>query len=162
MRKTIIQWAAVAAISAGMALAQGPGYSRRGPGNPPRQGAPGEGTAPEGFRQRHFDFLATYLGLTESQKQQAQSIFDARDQASQALRDPLRQAQRALNEAAKANRSDSEIDQLAAALGALQGQMAAIQAKSSAKFNALLTPEQQEKLGKMPGPPLPMGGFPRR
>ena len=125
-------------MAMGLALAQGPG----GPGGPPRG-------------QRSLDFLATYLNLTDSQKDQTKAIFDAEQQAMQALRDPIRQAHDALDQASKDNKSDTEIDKLAAAVGNLAGQAAAIHAKSQAKFLALLTSDQKEKLSKLPGP----GGF---
>jgi len=110
-----------------------------------------------------LDFLATFLGLTDSQKDQAKAIFDASMQASQPLRDQLRQAHQALRSASQSGKSDAEIDQLAATVGTLTGQTAAIEAKAQAKFYALLTPDQKDKLGKLPerGPGGPGFGPPR-
>jgi len=148
-------------VSAGLLVAQGPGGPRgRGPGQPP-QGAPGD-RSPEQFQQRRLDFLTTVLGLTDSQKDQAKAIFDAAAQASQPLRDQLRQAHQALASASQAGKSDAEIDQLAATVGTLTGQTAAIQAKAQAKFYGILTPDQKDKLSKLPqrGPGGPGGpGF---
>ena len=155
MSNRLTRFMAVMATAAGLVLAQGP----PSPGAGPRPGGPRgrglEGTGPQEFQQRRLDFLATYLGLTDSQKDQAKSLFDAADQASRALRDPVRQAHQALDAAAKASKTDAEIDQLAAALGTLEGQLVAIRTKSSAKFYALLTPDQKEKFDKIPG----AGGF---
>ena len=138
---------AVATVTAGLALAQGPGFPRGGD-------APG---SPQDAQQRRLNFLATFLGLTDSQKEQAKSTFDAADQASQPVRDQLTQAHQALRDAVKTNKTDTQIDQLAAALGVLEGQMAAIQTKAHAKFYALLTPEQRDKLDQVPGPGGPGG-----
>ncbi|MBI3696942.1 MAG: Spy/CpxP family protein refolding chaperone [Acidobacteria bacterium] len=128
-------------MATGLALAQGPG----GPG----------GMNPQPRGQRSLDFLATYLNLTDSQKSQVQAIFDAEQQAAQALRTSIQQAQEALRQASQDNKSDAEIDKLAAALGTLLGQGAGIHAKAQAKFVALLTADQKDKLSKLPGP----GGF---
>ena len=143
------QWktvSALAVISAGLVLAQGPPARR-----PP---AKAEG----GPQARQVEFLATYLGLSDSQKDQAKTVFNNAAQAARALRDPLRQAREALRKASEGNRSDGEIDQLAATVGNLTGQIEAIDAKAQARFHALLTPEQTDKLNKMPGLGLRVGG----
>ena len=92
-----------------------------------------------------LDFLAGYLTLTDAQKAQAKTIFDAADTAATTARGTLTAAHDALEAAVKANRADAELDRLAAAVGAVQGQLAAIQAKAEAKFYALLTAEQKTK-----------------
>jgi len=103
-----------------------------------------------------LDFLAGYLSLTEAQKTQAKAIFDAAATASETARGQAQTANEALRTAVKANATDAEFDRLGAALGAVEGQMAAIQAKASAKFYALLTAEQKAKYDEMssrgPGP----------
>lgn len=119
--------AAAAAILAALPiLAQGP---RRG-------GGPGGG---------RLGFLAGYLSLTDSQKQQAQAIFDAAGAASETARGQLTSARDALRSAVKANQGDTALDRLAAAVGVIEGQLAAIQAKAEASFYALLTAEQKTK-----------------
>jgi Spy/CpxP family protein refolding chaperone len=105
---------------------------------------------------RGLDFLAGYLTLTESQKTQAQTIFDAANTASETARGQLTSAREALQVAVKANRADTELDRLAAAVGTVEGQLAGIQAKASAKFYNLLTPEQKTKYDQLrtrSGPP---------
>jgi protein CpxP len=152
------RWVIAGTMAAGMALAQGPG----GPGGfRGRTGGPGgPGGDPAQFAQRRLDRLATLLDLTDTQKTQAQAIFDAASQARQALSDQLRAARTALQDAANTGKSDAEIDRLAAALGTLEGQLAAIDTKAQAKFQALLTPDQKNKLqtlGPMgPGGPRPL------
>ena len=68
-----------------------------------QRGRPG---GPGGGESRGLDYLAGYLGLTESQKTQAQTIFDAAATASETARGQLSGARDALRAAAKANQSD--------------------------------------------------------
>ena len=102
---------------------------------------------PRGARggSNSLDYLTGYLTLTDSQKTQAKAIFDAANAASETARGQLTGAHDALQAAVKANKSDAELDRLAAAVGVVEGQMAGIRAKSSAKFYALLTAEQKAK-----------------
>ena len=120
---------AMALVVAFSALAQGP----RGP----RGGG------------RGLDFLVGYLALSDSQRQQAQTIFDAARQSSETARGQLASAREALQTAIKANRSEAELDRLAAAVGTVEGQLIAIDAKASAKFYALLTAEQKAKYNEL-------------
>jgi Spy/CpxP family protein refolding chaperone len=96
-------------------------------------------------RGNRLDFLAGYLTLTDAQKTQAQSIFDAASTASETARGAAQSAHDALEAAIKTNPADAELDRLAAAVGVVHGQLAAIQAKAEAKFYALLTAEQKTK-----------------
>jgi Spy/CpxP family protein refolding chaperone len=117
--------AALALVLALPVLAQ----TRRGPGG----------------GSRNLNFLAGYLDLTDAQKTQAQAIFDAASAAAETARGQLTGARDALRAAAKANQSEAELDRLGAAVGAIEGQLAAIDAKAFAKFYALLTAEQKQK-----------------
>ena len=92
-----------------------------------------------------LDYLAGYLSLTDAQKAQAKTIFDAAAAATETARGQSDVARTALNTAVKANASDAELDRLSAAVGVIQGQITAIQAKAQAKFYALLTAEQKAK-----------------
>ncbi len=96
-----------------------------------------------------IDFLTGYLSLTDTQKQQAQTIFTAAETAAETARGQLTSARNALTAAVKANQSDTELDRLAAAVGTIEGQLAAISAKTSAKFYALLTAEQKAKYDEL-------------
>ncbi len=96
-------------------------------------------------RGNSLDYLSGYLSLTDAQKTQAKTIFDAAHTASTSARGALTAAHDALTAAVKANKADSELDRLAAAAGVVEGQIAAIHAKANAKFYALLTPEQKSK-----------------
>lgn len=106
------------------------------------------GQGPRGPRDGgggQLNFLTGYLSLTDAQKQQAQTIFDAARTASETARGQLTTAREALTQAIRTNQSDAQLDQLAAAVGTIQGRIEAIQAKASAKFYALLTAEQKTK-----------------
>ena len=77
-------------------------------------------------------------------------------------------AHTALRDAVDSNAPEPQIDRAAAQLGTLQGQMAAIHAKTQAKFLATLTADQKKKLetlgesrgpgGMSPGGPGGFGG----
>ena len=119
-----------AALAAGALLAQAP---------------PARGQRGEHVKQ----FLADQLGLTDAQKAQAKEIFSAAREQAKPLVDQLRQGHEAMTAAIKANKPDSDLDQLAQQQGALMGQLSAIHAKAFAKFYATLTPEQQAKADKL-------------
>ncbi len=128
--KRVVGLIGAAALAAGVLLAQAP--------------------AAHGERGEHFkQFLAGQLGLPDAQKAQAKEIFSAARDQAKPLTDQLRQGHEAMTAAVKANRPDSELDQLAQKQGALMGQLSAIHAKAFAKFYAMLTPEQQAKADKL-------------
>lgn len=87
------------------------------------------------------------LNLTDTQKEQAKTIFSSSRESNRAIEQQLRDARQALNEAAKSGATDAQIDQLATKIGPLSAQVAAAQAKTFAKFYAILTPEQRNQLG---------------
>jgi protein CpxP len=129
-----------AALAAGMMFAQAPPQS--GDAQPQakhRQWKRGQG----------FSRLSTKLNLTDAQKEQAKSIFDAARESSKSIAQELRQRRQALQEAAKAGKTDAEIDQLANEVGSLTGQMTAVRTKAFAKFYTLLTPEQRTQEQQM-------------
>ena len=110
-------------------------------GQGPRHGADGGA--------RRLEFLAGSLELSDAQKQQADAIFSAAEEGRRNTFSQMAAAHEALEAAVKANASDAELERLAASLGNVHAQAAAIQAKSSAKFYALLTPEQKQKYDEL-------------
>jgi len=111
-----------------------------------------------GGEGRRLEFLSGYLTLSETQKTQAEAIFDAASTAGQTLRGQAQSAREVLQTAVKAGGADTQIDQLAAALGTVEGQMAAVHAKAESKFYALLSTEQKAKYDSMRrGPGGPRG-----
>lgn len=113
------------------------------------QGGPGTGSGGATGGSRRLDFLAGYLSLTDAQKTQAKTIFDAADAALETSRGQMTAAQTALRTAIKANAADAELDRLSAAIGAVHAQMTAINAKAQTKFYALLTAEQKAKFDQL-------------
>jgi Spy/CpxP family protein refolding chaperone len=95
---------------------------------------------------RGIGFLAGYLNLTDTQKTQAEAIFEAARTAAEPIRGRMKSSRESLTDAVKSAKSDTEIDALAASVGTLSGQLTAIQSKAMVKFRAILTPEQIEKL----------------
>jgi Spy/CpxP family protein refolding chaperone len=99
--------------------------------------------------ERMLEHLGILLDLTEAQKQAAKTLFtDARTQAEPVVAQ-LKQGHETMEAAVKGNRSDTEINDVAAKQGVLAGQLVAIHAKSMAKFYALLTPEQKAKADRV-------------
>jgi protein CpxP len=98
-----------------------------------------------------FESMAARLNLTETQQQQAKTIFENARASSKPLVDQLRQVRQELREAAKANRPAAEIEALAARQGDLRGQLTAIHTQAFASFFATLTPEQKEKAEQLRG-----------
>lgn len=145
----ITKYLTAAIFSAALVFAQG-----RGPGGP---GGPG-GTPPDPqtMIQNKVAHLATLLSLSDDQKARATSIFTDAFTSSQTIQTNLRTARESLAAAAKANNTAS-IDQLAASIGSLTGQLVAIDTKAEAAFYNLLTTDQRTKYDSLPhrGP----GGF---
>ena len=121
---------------------------------------------PRGDRHRHETFaerrvhdLTRRFDLTEAQRTQALTLFTEADKEAEPLEERLEQAHRALRDATRRNATSSEIDQLAAAVGTLTGQLAAINAKADTAFHNTLTPKQREGFQRGPrgrkGPPPP-------
>jgi len=130
----------MAAVVAGMAFAQAPA-----PSNPPLPPAQHR----QWNRGQQFERMSTRLNLTDDQKQQARSIWQAARESSRPVAQQLRQSRQALRDAAKSGKPDAEIDQLSANVGNLAGQIAAVRAKAFGKFYALLTPDQRTMADQM-------------
>ncbi len=89
--------------------------------------------------------LVRQLNLTPDQKTQAKAIFEAGRTDAKPVAFQLKQAREALANAVKSGAPDAQIDQLSTAVGPLASQLAAIRAKTLAKFYAILTPDQKDK-----------------
>jgi Spy/CpxP family protein refolding chaperone len=135
-------------------------FAQGGPGPRGERGTP---PTPEQMVERRVAMLTTLLSLDASQQAQAKTIFTDEVTASQALRDRMRDANEALQAATKSSASDSQIDALAAQVGAVHGQSIAIHAKSQSKLRAILNSAQREKLdasrGGFEGGPRGPDGF---
>lgn len=87
---------------------------------------------------------AAGLNLTDAQRDQIRTLREAQRQDAQALREKVRAARQQLQQARRADVPDeAAVRAAAAAVGALQADQAALQARSRAQFMNVLTPEQQ-------------------
>lgn len=105
-----------------------------------------------GWAREIVERWAVHLSLTEAQKQQALRIYKDLEEETRPLERKIMEQRLALREAVKNSAPDWQIDQIAGALGALTGQVVALETKADAKFYSLLTPEQREKWA------MPFGG----
>lgn len=141
MRTRFLTFCVVAVWTASALLAQGMG--------------PGRGMGLAGnWQARRLDRLATFLNLSDSQKIAAQGIFDDARNAITPLLPAVRQAQQSLRDAEKTATSDSQLQALLPLANKVAQAMApvmGIRAQAEAKFYALLTQDQKDKLGQLRG-----------
>lgn len=128
------------ALASGQGLGSVPGF----PGIPGRNSP-----ASQQVQDRRLQFLTDYLGLTTTQRAQAETIFTNQRNAAGPLAQQMQPVRQILAAGAKAQRTHAEIDEAAAQLGALTAQLTAIQVKAQADFYRILTPEQQQKLDRL-------------
>ena len=134
MKYAFLNVAGAAVLAAGMALAQ----------SAPAQNSPHAGRhgAQAGSM---IDRLSARLNLTDTQKQQAQSIFAEARKSAQPVRAQIRQDKQALAAAVKSG-AKADIDRISKNMGPLLAQASAIHAKAFANFYAILTPDQKSKV----------------
>jgi Spy/CpxP family protein refolding chaperone len=92
------------------------------------------------------DRLSASLNLTDQQKQQAGTIFKSEREAAHSTRQGLRKERREVQSAIQAGKPAAEVEQLAKQEGPALGDLAGMRAAAFAKFYAVLTPAQQQKL----------------
>lgn len=93
---------------------------------------------------RRVEFLTALLTLTTAQASQATTIFTNAAAAVTPLQTSLETAHTSLKAAVQSNNT-AQIDQLAAQIGTLSGQVLAARNKAEAAFYALLTAEQRTR-----------------
>ena len=126
---------ALAASGATALLAQGPG-------------GPGRGAGPFGPGGRGFaeGFALGQLNLSDAQKQQVQSIMQQHRQQAQRVMQRLEQAMQAQRAAVnQVPVNEAAVRQAAAALAAIEADVAVDRARLHADIFNVLTVEQQEK-----------------
>ena len=144
MGYSVNKFAVVVTLAAGITLAQTPGGALRpGPGNTQEERP--------GMMRGHMDLdrIAQALNLTDSQKEQARTIFQRAHESAQPIRQELKDNREKLSTAAKATNSEADIQKLAEEQGRLLGKLIAIHTEASAKFYRMLTPEQRVKYDQM-------------
>ena len=128
------------AVAGAAAFAQGPG----GPGGPGRRG-PGAG---RGGPQAALPLRA--LDLTDAQRDQVRQLTEQHREQSRDLLERVRAARDAQRKAGEAVPfSEQDVRAAAQALGELESELAVSQARLQSEIQALLTPEQQQKLQTM-------------
>ena len=144
MRYSFMKFVAAATFAGGLVFAQNP------TGNSQPE-APYTQEGRRGFMWSHMDLdhVTQVLNLTDSQKEQARTIFQRARQSAQPIREELKQNREKLMATAKVSNSEGDIQKLAVEQGRLLGKLIAIRAESSAKFYQLLTPEQRVKADQM-------------
>ena len=100
----------------------------------------------QGAQVGFMDRMSAALNLTDQQKQQAKAIFMSERDAARAARQELRQQRKSVESAIQAGKPIAEVQQLAKNEGPALGNLAAMQDGAFAKFYAVLTPVQQQKL----------------
>ncbi len=107
----------------------------------------------ESFAERRVRELSRRFNLTEAQRAQALSIFNAADSAAEPIEDKLDQARRKLRDSTRRNTTLAELEQLAAPIGPLVSQLEFIEAKAETAFHNTLTAKQREDFRRPPPPP---------
>lgn len=100
----------------------------------------------QGPRVNFVDRMSATLNLTDQQKQQAKAIFTSERDAARTVRDELRQERKTVQSAIQAGKPPAEVQQLAKNEGPAMADLAGMRAAAFAKFYAVLTPAQQQKL----------------
>jgi periplasmic protein CpxP/Spy len=141
MRYPLMKYAAVATLATGILFAQAPAGDLQ-PGVSTQQGR-------RDFMRWNLEHIAQALNLTDSQKEQARTIFQQARQSAEPVRQELKQNHETLAAAAKAGKSESDIQNLANERGRLLGKLVAIRTVASARFYQILTPQQRVKADQM-------------
>ncbi len=100
-------------------------------------------------RAGFVDRISTALNLTDQQKQQAKTIFMSEREAAHSVRQQLQQERKTVRSAIQAGKPVAEVRQLAKNEAPALGDLAAMRASALAKFYAVLTPAQQQKLATL-------------
>lgn len=136
-----LRFAIVPLMMSAALFAQPPAGGRRGPG-----GDPG---------QRMESMLTRFLNLDATQQNQVHTILADAKVQSQGSGDQMKTLHASLVDAIKANNT-AQIDALTLQISQAQQPLAAIHAKTAAKIYAVLTSDQQARLGDGLG--MLMGG----
>jgi hypothetical protein len=140
--KSILKTFACTALVAGATLIGGAAQAQGPFGPPPGATAPDTATVVANRLAR----LTALLNLSTAQVTQASTIFTNEQTAIAPLQTSLSGFQTSMAAAVKTN-AVSTINQLAGQIGTTIGQVVAIQNLADAAFHAILTTDQQTKLG---------------
>jgi Spy/CpxP family protein refolding chaperone len=110
----------------------------------PGQTPPQRRLRPTTWAEWRVEGLALRLNLSDSQRQQALTLYQGVEETTRPLEDKLGLARKALREASK-NNAMTEIERISAQIGVLSGQIAAVEAKCDSSLYGMLTAEQKQK-----------------
>jgi|SRR5215472_513316 len=96
--------------------------------------------------------LASMLGLTANQQEQAKEVLDEEEAVCHPLVEQLKQASASLVWAQKTGAPDAEIDQLARNMADISGDILALDAKAQSRIYGQLSAEQKQKVEQLPHP----------
>ena len=96
---------------------------------------------------KYIGFLTSFLSLSTTQQEQANTIFSTAIASREALRTQVQAAHEALSGAVKANNMGA-ITQASAEIATLGAQRHTLGAQANASFYQILTPAQQTTLAK--------------
>lgn len=149
MRNRITTLITLSALCATAMLAQGRRpMGQRGTGNPPD---------PALMVERRVQMLTRALELTDAQATQATAIYKNAAETAAGVQTKLQAAHEALRAGVKENNATG-IEEAAANIGSLTGQVTAIHGKAEAAFYGLLTADQRTKYDEMGQRGWGMGG----
>jgi Spy/CpxP family protein refolding chaperone len=97
-------------------------------------------------------FLTSFLTLTAAQQEQAKTVLSDEESAVKPLMDQMKEASDELTSAMKT--PDGDIDEVAAQIGSISGQLVALDAKAAARIYQLLTSAQKQRFDQLPHPLL--------
>lgn len=109
-------------------------------------GGRGRGASPVMDERTVLNLVAALLNLSDMQRQQVQTIFDAADRTAAPIAAQMESSKDALFDAVKMGKSDDEIKTLAAQQESLRTQILTLQAQTFAKMWALLTNDQKAQV----------------
>src|SRR5882724_1726022 len=154
--QTIFPLALVSFAAASLLAQPAPPSQQQGIGPGQRMGprqAQGQGQQPqqraqagpnEGQPATRIQRMAQALRLTPDQQQKARQLFRAESNSMTQAHRQARNAHEALQDSVRTGASDAEVDRLAQAAGAAQGQVEAIHVKTMTKFYAMLSQDQKD------------------
>lgn len=94
---------------------------------------------------RMMQFAASYLDLTDAQKEQAKTTIQQAAAQVKPLMEQLKQDRQALQASVKTPLSDADLQKLATAQGQTISQLIVIRTKTAQRLYGILTPDQQAK-----------------
>jgi len=136
----VVKLLLISALCPAVVCAQG----RRGGGGGFGRG--GRGTPAAMDERVVLNLVAVLLNLSDMQRQQVQTIFDAADKTAAPIANQLVSSKDSLFDAVRAGKSDSEIKTMAAQQESLRTQILTLQAQTFAKLWALLTNDQKTQV----------------